>query len=350
MLTKDILSHYALDHGVRNPLFFDDEYGGRTRYGSMIGLPIVLEAVGMPSSGGLPGVQQYHAGDDWEYYTVIRPGDQVGAVFRPVRVVEKTGKYAGPMVFQYGESVWMNQRDEVVARQTANLVRTERETAKKKRKYIEDAEETMYTREQLKEIQDLCDRVEIRGATPRYWEDVHISDELPPLVKGPLRLVDIAFYGPGPGEQKGVGAFTPGAHWYVMREFIKYPSFGARDKETGQEQHPHAGHWDKKMAQSLGIPGAYDLGPQRGCWLIQVVLNWMGDDAFIRRFKYELRRFNIEGDTSWIRGKVTDKWLEGRQYIVKCDVWCQDQREKVTASGYIEAVLPSKYPGFEVPI
>ena len=39
-----------------------------------------------------------------------------------------------------------------------------------------------------KRVEYLLDHEEIRGATPRYWEDVKAGDELPTLVKGPLSV------------------------------------------------------------------------------------------------------------------------------------------------------------------
>lgn len=353
LLTKDILSHCALDDGVRNPLFFDEEYGRKTRYGSMIGFPMVLMWVQRQSGtqvGGLPGVQAFHLGDDWEFYHVVRPGDQIGATYRPVRVEEKAGQYAGSMVFVYAEGIYRNQRDEIVGRFVSGSARTERRSAAERGKYVKDTEETKYSKEQLQEIQDLFDSVNIRGATLRFWEDVQVGDELSPSVKGPLRKVDIAFHGTGPGEQRGVGAFTTGAHWYVLKDFIKHPGFAAGEADEGRVEHPHAGHWGTEMAKTLAVPGAYDLGSQRGRWMMESVLNWIGDDAFLRRFYYEVRRFNVEGDTTWVRGKVSGKWVEGRRHIIKFDVLCQDQRGKVTSQGYAEAILPSRHSGFEVPM
>ncbi|MFC2001011.1 MaoC family dehydratase N-terminal domain-containing protein [Chloroflexota bacterium] len=352
-LTKDILIHAALDHGIRNPLFFDDEYGRKTRYGSMIGLPMALQHVQNVSGtqvGGLPGVQAFYLGSDWEFYHVIRPDDQIGATYRPFSVEEKAGQYAGNMVFVHATGIYMNQRDEVVGRFVSGSARTERSSAAKRGKYLKDTEKTKYTEEQLQEIQSLSDSVELRGAIPRFWEDVHVGDELSPLVKGPLRKADIAFYGPGPGDHRGVGAFTTGAHWYVLKDFMKHPGYAAGETKGGRGEHPHAGHWGTEMAKALAVPGVYDLGSQRGRWMMEMVLNWIGDDAFLRRHYYELRRFNLEGDITYVRGKVSGKWIEGRRHVIKCDVSCQDQRDKVTAQGYAEAILPSRYPGFEVPM
>ena len=43
-----------------------------------------------------------------------------------------------------------------------------------------------YTEKELEEIYAAQDREEIRGANPRFWEDVKVGDELTPVVRGPI--------------------------------------------------------------------------------------------------------------------------------------------------------------------
>ena len=96
------------------------------------------------------------------------------------------------------------------------------------------------------------------------------------------------------------------------------------------------------MARIIALPGIYDLGPQRGSWLAQIVTNWMSDHGFLRKYYNELRRFNIEGDTTWVQGKVSRKWTEGDQHLVECETSCQNQRGEPTGTCRMEIVLPSR--------
>ena len=50
--------------------------------------------------------------------------------------------------------------------------------------------ELKITPKDLKDIQDAQDREIIRGATPRYWEDVELNEELCPVVMGPTSHVE----------------------------------------------------------------------------------------------------------------------------------------------------------------
>ena len=48
-------------------------------------------------------------------------------------------------------------------------------------------------------------------------------------------------------------------------------------------------------------------------WLGNLLTNWVGDDGFVWRMYGELRRFNLVGDTTWLKGRVVGKRIiQGR--------------------------------------
>jgi len=51
--------------------------------------------------------------------------------------------------------------------------------------------------------------------------------------------------------------------------------------------------WDdvQEAAESAGLPGSYDYGCQRCCWMGHLLTNWMGDDGFLTKMYVELRLF-----------------------------------------------------------
>ena len=55
-------------------------------------------------------------------------------------------------------------------------------------------------------------------------------------------------------------------------------------------------HWDDEWAQRMGHPGAYDYGVMRTNWMVHLVTNWMGDDAWIWKISASVRKFNYLGD------------------------------------------------------
>ena len=46
----------------------------------------------------------------------------------------------------------------------------------------------------------------------------------------------------------------------------------------------------------LRLAEAYDLGPERCAWLIQVVTDWMGDAGHLARLECRYLKFNYLGD------------------------------------------------------
>ena len=351
-ITADAIRTYAQGMGERNPLYFDEDYSRGSRYGSLIAPPLFLWTVRATTAtnlGGLPGVHSFYGGSDWEYYQPVRPGDAIGATYRPYNIVEKPSTYAGRMAIQYAQTLYVNQRSTAVARGVAWSVRTERRAARE-RNTLKDVRKPSYTEEELEAIWDEYDQEKIRGATPLYWEDVQEEEPLPPMVRGPLRRVEIIF---GAGRfdafNPGVGASPGGNHYFRWTTYRQHRGFAEPDPETGVPDHPHRGHWEDNMAKIIALPGVYDLGPQRGSWLSQIVTSWMGDAAFLRKFRHELRRFNIESDTTRINGKVARKWVEGKLHLVECQSWCYNQRDETTGTGMAEVVLPSRSAEYEVP-
>ena len=354
-VTKDLLVNYARGMGSVNPLFYDEEYARNTRYGGLIGFPTFLNVITHTSGtpvGGLPGVQSFHAGNDWRWYHAIRPGDRIGTTYKPFNVQKKTSEYAGTLVVVTIDAIYYNQRNQMIGRAKGWSIRTERKAARERGKYS-GTEKPKYTVEQLKAIQEALakEKEDLRLGTTRYWEDVEVGEELPTIVKGPLRMIDTALVDPGgAGNHYGAGAFVDGAHYYTMQEYRKYAGYAEPDPVTGIADHPHRGHWEDAMATFIAVPGAYDLAPQRTSWLAEVVTNWMGDNAFLRRLYAEIRRFNVEGDTTWVNSQVTKKWIEGKQHLVECEVKAVNQRDEVTAPARAEVVLPSRKNDYELPM
>ena len=68
----------------------------------------------------------------------------------------------------------------------------------------------------------------------------------------------------------------------------------------------------------------------------------MSDHAYVRKYYHDLRRFNIEGDTTWVEGEVVRKWIEGDLHLIETRSSCQNQRGEPTGNCRMEVVLPSR--------
>lgn len=336
--TADTLRNWCNGIGDLNPLYRDAGYGPTTRYGTMVAHPMFPMAFGWlgRTRWGLPGVHGFYAGNDWELFRHVRPGDRITAIERVVGVQEKQSRFSGRLVLQYVEACYYNQRSELVARALGTCTRHERKAARDAGKYG-DIEQHEYTDEERDRIDQavLDEPGTIRGANVRYWEDVEVGEELPPIARGPLSLMDTMGFlvGCGRGHTHGV----------VLQAAVKHPGHFFRNPEAGGGvEYTGIGHHRESVAREVGVPGTYDYGPQRSAWMCTLVTNWMGDAGFLKRVRTEMRRFNIVGDTTWCTGKVVEKYVKDGTALVDIELAAVNQRGEVTTPGLATVALPAR--------
>jgi len=336
--TSDTLRNWCNGIGDLNPLYREPGYGAATRYGTQLGHPNFPMAFGWlgRTRWGLPGVHGFYTGNDWELFRHVRPGDRITAIERVVGVEEKPSKFSGRLVIQYVEACYYNQRSELIARVLGTCTRHERKAARDTGKY-KDIVQHEYTDEERDRIDQavLDEPKKIRGAAVRYWEDVQEGEELPPIARGPLSLMDTMGFlvGCGRGHTHGV----------VLQAAVKHPGHFFRNPEAGGGvEYTGIGHHRESVAKEVGVPGTYDYGPQRSAWMCTLVTNWMGDAAFLKRIRTEMRRFNIVGDTTWCKGKVVKKYVKDKAALVDIEIAAENQRGEITTPGFATVALPSR--------
>ena len=106
-------------------------------------------------------------------------------------------------------------------------------------------------------------------------------------------------------------------------------------------------HAASGTANQAGLPMAFDYGSQRMCWFGHPVTNWMGNDGFLTRLYGEVRRFNYLGDTTWLKGRVSGKQIEGKDHLVDLEIWAENQLGEMTAKGRAQVSLPTRAPEWE---
>lgn len=342
--TPDTLRNFCNGIGDLNPLYRELDYGAGSRYGTQIAHPMFPMAYGWigRTRWGLPGVHGFYAGNDWELFRHVRPGDRISAIERVIGVEEKESKFSGRLVLQYVEATYTNQRGEIIARAFGTCTRHERKASRDAGKY-KDVKPYEYSPEEVEKIDEaiLGEEKRMRGSNVRYWEDVNEGDELDPIVRGPLSMMDTMGFlvGCGRGHTHGV----------VLKAAMKHPGHFFRNPEAGGGiEYSGIGHHRESVAKDVGVPGIYDYGPQRSSWICSLVTNWMGDAAFLKRVRTEMRRFNTIGDCTWCKGKVTRKYVKDGYALVDLEIWGENQRGEVTTPGLATVVLPSKDPSIPV--
>ena len=102
------------------------------------------------------------------------------------------------------------------------------------------------------------------------------------------------------------------------------------------------GDSDQQAIAAVGVPAAYDYGPERISWLGHLMTDWIGDDGFLNRLNVQVRRHNIIGDLTTCGGTVTRKWVDDDGHFVEVAVVATNQRGEQTAVGTAVATLPCK--------
>jgi len=349
--TEDVIRHHAHGIGDPNPLFIDPAYARRTRWGTVLAAPFFVETMGrsrnrtIPAEvrekgrGALSGVHQFYAGNESEYFVPIQAGDRLTTYHYVSDVEVKDSQLSGQSVHYKYRHVWANQRGQVVSTSSRLVIAGGREKKSGERKKYADIKPQHYTPDEIKAIEAVYDQEECRGATPRYWDDVVVGDVLPPVLKGPFTITDVIAFNMGRGSP-----FIKGANRVGWQDRMKHPG-GYVENEYGIPDIAERVHWEEALAKKTGNPMPYDYGGQRCDWLGHLMTNWVGDDGFLRRIRVNLRMFNYIGDTTWCEGRVTEKYEENGQFLVRCDIWCRDQRGRETANGFAVAALPSRKHG-----
>jgi acyl dehydratase len=340
-VNSDSIRHVARAIGDSNPLWIDAAHAAASRFGVQVAPPALLYAISwgswdMRRGEGLPGVHGLHSRDRWTLYRPMLAGDEIHATKMLSGLEEKQGRLAQRSIIQTREMLYYNQRDELVARCEMSAFRVERESARGRGKYA-DIPRASYTEQEIDQIDEEIAAEQVRGAEPRYWEDVNIGDPVQPIVRGPLTVADMIAW------MMGIGSphIRSGQYWLDYRR--QSPKVAVRDPETNVWQAVERVHWDPFMAAEIGMPAPYDYGSQRGGWATHLITNWAGDDGWVCEVDVQYRGMNFLGDTIRMKGAVTDKWLgESGIGYVECSIEGINQRGVDIMPGRAVVALPSK--------
>lgn len=339
--TRDNIRHYAHGIGDDNPLWCDPEYAAKTSHGGIIALPSFLFSTSRIVSGyvgGLPGVHAMWSGADWTWHKNVQRNDTIHTEAHLKDLIEHQTRFAGRAIQQIYHVDFFNQSGDKVAEADSWCFRTERDQAREKgTKYKEVRERAprRYSDAELGEAYKLYRNEEVRGATPRYWEDVKEGESLPTMFKGPMTVTGFIAYA------QGWGGLYIRANKLAWKLIDAHPGVGIKNR-FGIPDVPERVHWEEDFALEVGAPGAYDYGPERTSWMTHQLTNWMGDDGFLHKASCKVRRHNPEGDMLFIHGKVKRKFIEDGRHLVEIEQEASNQDGEQSAVGSGIVVLPSK--------
>ena len=341
--TRDGIRHYAHGIGDDNPLWCDPAYAEKTSYGSIVALPSFLFSTSRIVSGyvgGLSGVHAMWAGAEWTWEKPVLRNDTINTEAHLKDLIEHQTRFAGRSFQQTYHVDFFNQRGDKVADCNSWVFRTDRDEARERgTKYTEARGRVVpFTEEELQSFSDVYAAEEIRGATPRYWEDVRENEALPRMIKGPMTVTGFIAYAQGWG---GLYIRANKMAWQMQQ---KHPGLGIKNRFNVPDC-PERVHWDEAFALEVGAPGAYDYGPERNSWLTHHITNWIGDAGFLYKSKCQIRRHNPDGDVIFIDGYVTRKFVENGKHYIEIQQEALTHRGELSAMGSSIVELPSRTAG-----
>jgi acyl dehydratase len=318
--TRDNIKNFADAVGDNNPLWINEEYARKSRFGTITAPPTFLFNINHGSTPALAPAGKkpskdlalLYAGAELELFRPIHLGDEFTVKGKAAGITRKQSRSIGPMLFVTGEAYYYNQKDELVGiirTTTSCFVPPKKQAVHINRESLPDVE--------VKSPDILAFDRQRRGAETRYWEDVEVGLEMTPVL------------------EKGL---------LTMTEIFRFGILVSPMPRRIEVRRPHIeiGFTRERMQKRAGLEDASDYGPQRVCWLGQFVTDWMGDDGTFRKLSCQVRHPSIMGDTNTVKGKVISKHVEGSEYLVECEIWVENQAGLVTAPGYATVALASK--------
>jgi len=342
--TKDGIRHFVDGIGDTNPLFSDEEYAKKTRYGGIIAPGTYLYTIQWISPGiGGPGIHGWYSGGSWEWYRPILAGDEFTVVSVLRELVEKKGRMgAGRTWIDYSDVIYINQEGEIVGKELGYAIMGERSRASSAGKYRR-IPKPVYTRDNWIKILDMYENEELRGSKPRYWEDVQVGDKVGPMIKGPLSVRDELAW------LMGAGSPFFRAHKIEYQYEMRHPralEYVETEEADTPGDVPELVHILNPFARTIGVERAYDYGSQRMSWLCNLFTNWMGDDGWLWKMQGDMRVFNQMGDITTFEGRVVKRYIEDGKCCVDIEAGAKNQRDEQSMAPHISTViLPSKEHG-----
>lgn len=352
----DAFRHVAVAYGDDNPLWWDATHAAASRWGEPIAPPPLVGGdtlIGEDEVADLPedtrallkgdplrGVHAFYSASAREWWAPLHADRRVFRRNALVGVLDKPSDFAGRAVHEWTAQVFRDDTGSLLAGQYRLMVRTERGQARARRR-DDGIVLAPYTDDQIAEIDAQYEREGPRGTDPRWWEDVAEGDVVGPMVKGPLTVTDMVCWHVGMG--MGLYGVRPLRLGYENRKRI--PRFFHRDELNVPDVMQRV-HWDPDFARRSGNPTTFDYGRMRETWLIHLCTDWMGDDAWLWKLDCEFRKFNYVGDTQWLEGTITRKYMtEDDRLAVDLELRATNQRGELTTPGHATILLPSREYG-----
>jgi acyl dehydratase len=137
-----------------------------------------------------------------------------------------------------------------------------------------------------------------------YFEDLHVGDTMPALVKDPVSNVQLVKYAGASGD------FNPL-------------------------------HTDPEVGKAAGIGGTIAHGMLIMGFVGQAITDWI-PKKYLRKFGVRFVGMTRPGDVVTITGKVVEKKEDSAEKKIICEVTAKNQKNALLVAGTFEASLPGQ--------
>ncbi len=353
--STDSFRHFARAYGDDNPLYGEPAYAAASSWGSSIAPPLYpfvsgiarpvehsdAERALLKEGDPLAGIGQYMCGERWIFPKPIRAGDVLWhseALHSAELRASEFGGGVGALVSR--RHSWEDESGAPYAQRFLDFWHADREKSGKagKNRKIERA---TYSDADLARYDAIYEAESVRGPEPRTLSDVSVGDPLGPIAKGPTSVTDMVAWHVG----VGWGMYGGGTSRIAFKNRRRVPKFYVPN-ELGFYDSAQRCHWDDEWAQRMGHPAAYDYGVMRTNWMVHLVTDWMGDDAWIWKLSASVRKFNYLGDAHVVTGSICE--IDPDVGTVTVSVSGENQRGEVTCDARIVVLLPPSSGGHAV--
>ncbi|GAA0603636.1 hypothetical protein GCM10009547_01560 [Sporichthya brevicatena] len=345
-----------------NRLHFDEAFAAESTFGRLVA-PQSFTMWWCRGQGGfsaafgeIPGAHLSEVADEWWFYGPrLYPGDRVRCDRMHFDYRVTTTGFAGPSVFQRGDTTYINDRGEIVAKQRNTMLRFLPANARKIAEAARAAggagspdvvaDRAKVGEEKLAYYRTFADHVQ------RCGKGVSVGDELPLGVIGP----------------HSVASFTtqwrarPDNVWGVLTDDIALPlgyptatsspdmvvdpAVAAIDpgRADGLYYGPASTHVDLEKARAIGMPREFGYGYAISAWTMDYIGNWAGELGAITHSKFRNQAPALAGDATYLRGTVkavSDDPLVAGAARVTVDVSLRSQNEVGIGVATFEVRLP----------
>ena len=304
-----------------NPLYVDGDYAKSSRFGGLLCPPLATWKDIAPTIGFFGAGQESHfevplpfngyglnGGSDWQFLRPAYVGAWVTRQFRIRDIFEKQGR-SGPLVFVIRQETLTDQDNRKIS--VADRVSIHRALPAIEEARAGDVGEVRETPLQAVPISPPAPDVvlvkpQTEPAQQRYFEDVTVGDEVPPVVKGPITTTHLVRWAAANGNYARI-------------------------------------HWDLPFAQlRQGLSNVVVNGSLKNQYLGELLVKFAGEEGWFKRYQVQHRGMDYPGDVLTAHGAVTGKREVGGFGYVDCQVGLRNNRGELTVSGQATVVLPKR--------